>query len=88
MDYLTIEGVAPYDGRYEFDLRDRPFTVREWGWIKRHSGYLPRHPLRRVAGLGRGADGGVRAHQPRHGQARSARTTWRRSGNGSRTRPS
>ena len=41
MDYIHIEGVPPYDGRYEFDLRDGAFTVREWGWIKRHSGYLP-----------------------------------------------
>ena len=41
MDYLTIEGVKPYDGRYEFDLENRALTTREWGWIKRHSGYLP-----------------------------------------------
>jgi hypothetical protein len=41
MDYLTISGVKPYDGRYEFDLAGRELTTREWGWIKRHSGYLP-----------------------------------------------
>lgn len=41
MDYLSIEGVRPYDGRYEFDLRSATFSVREWGWIKRYSGYLP-----------------------------------------------
>lgn len=41
MDYLSIEGVRPYDGRYEFDLRSSTFSVREWGWIKRYSGYLP-----------------------------------------------
>jgi len=41
MDFLTIDGVKPYDGRYEFDLRGSSFTVREWGYIKRHSGYLP-----------------------------------------------
>jgi hypothetical protein len=41
MDWLTIEGVRPYDGRYEFDLVERELTTREWGWIKRHSGYLP-----------------------------------------------
>lgn len=41
MDYIHVEGVPPYDGKYEFDLRDAAFTVREWGWIKRHSGYLP-----------------------------------------------
>ena len=41
MDYIVIEGVPPYDGRYEFDLEGRELTTREWGWIKRHSGYLP-----------------------------------------------
>lgn len=41
MDYVVIEGVPPYDGRYEFDLRGSAFSVREWGWIKRHAGYLP-----------------------------------------------
>jgi hypothetical protein len=41
MDQIVIEGVPPYDGRYEFELRDRAFSVREWGWIKRHTGYLP-----------------------------------------------
>jgi hypothetical protein len=41
MDYLSIDGVRPYDGRYEFDLRSSSFSVREWGWIKRFSGYLP-----------------------------------------------
>jgi hypothetical protein len=39
MDYIVIEGVKPYDGRYEFDVDG--FTTREWGWIKRLSGYLP-----------------------------------------------
>lgn len=41
MEWLVIEGVRPWDGRYEFDLEHRPLTNREWGWIKRHSGYLP-----------------------------------------------
>ena len=41
MDYIVIEGVRPYDGRYEFDLEGRELTTREWGWIKRLSGYLP-----------------------------------------------
>jgi hypothetical protein len=40
-DWITITGVKPYDGRYELDLRDRPLTTREWGWIKKHAGYLP-----------------------------------------------
>lgn len=41
MDWIVVEGVKPYDGRYEFDMDGRPFTTREWGWIKRLSGYLP-----------------------------------------------
>jgi hypothetical protein len=41
MDYIAIEGVPPYDGRWEFDIEDRELTTREWGWIKRLSGYLP-----------------------------------------------
>jgi hypothetical protein len=41
LDWLIIEGVKPWDGRYEFDLLDAELTTREWGWIKRHSGYLP-----------------------------------------------
>lgn len=41
MDIVTVEGVPPYDGRYEFDLDGRELTVREWGWIKRFSGALP-----------------------------------------------
>lgn len=38
---LTLRGVAPYDGRYDIDLAESEFTNREWGWIKRFSGYLP-----------------------------------------------
>lgn len=41
MDWLVVEGVRPWDGRYEFDIETRPFTTREWGWIKRFSHYLP-----------------------------------------------
>jgi hypothetical protein len=41
MDYLIIEGVPPYDGRWQFDLETQELTTREWGWIKRLSGYLP-----------------------------------------------
>lgn len=36
-----IEGVKPYDGRYDFDIEGRELTTREWGWLKRLSGYLP-----------------------------------------------
>jgi hypothetical protein len=41
MNWLVIEGVKPWDGRYEFDLEGQEPTTREWGWIKRLSGYLP-----------------------------------------------
>jgi hypothetical protein len=41
MDYLIIQGVAPYDGRYPLDLDEQELTTREWGWIKRLSNYLP-----------------------------------------------
>jgi hypothetical protein len=40
-DWITITGVKPYDGRYELDIDAQPLTVREWGWIKKHAGYLP-----------------------------------------------
>lgn len=41
MDWIVIDGVRPWDGRYEFDLAGSPPTSREWGWIKRLAGYLP-----------------------------------------------
>ena len=41
MDQITIEGVRPYDGSYDLDLVGQPLTVREWGWVKRFTGYLP-----------------------------------------------
>lgn len=41
MDTIQIEGVRPYDGDWPFDLNQQPLTTREWGWIKRLSGYLP-----------------------------------------------
>jgi hypothetical protein len=40
-DWVTIAGVPPYDGRYELDLEAQALTTREWGWVKRHAGYLP-----------------------------------------------
>jgi len=40
MDWIVIEGMKPYDGRYELDMQVE-FTVREWGWIKRLAGYQP-----------------------------------------------
>jgi hypothetical protein len=41
MDYVVIAGVKPWDGRYELDLLDNELTIREWGWVKRLSGYMP-----------------------------------------------
>jgi hypothetical protein len=41
MNWIVVDGVRPWDGRYEFDLDEQPLTSREWGWIKRHAGYLP-----------------------------------------------
>jgi hypothetical protein len=40
MDWIVIDGVKPYDGRYELDPTVE-FSTREWGWIKRLAGYLP-----------------------------------------------
>jgi hypothetical protein len=40
MDWIEIPQ-GPYQGRYEFDIAEREFTTREWGWIKKYSGYLP-----------------------------------------------
>lgn len=40
MDFLVLEGVPPYDGRYPLARPDE-WTTREWGWIKRLAGYLP-----------------------------------------------
>jgi hypothetical protein len=41
MDWVVVEGVKPWDGRYMFDVENHELTTREWGWIKRFSGYLP-----------------------------------------------
>ena len=41
MDWLVLEGVKPWDGRYEFDLDATAMTTREWGYLKRLSGYMP-----------------------------------------------
>src|SRR5262245_59805593 len=41
MDRLVIEGVGPWDGRYDLDIIGTPLTRREWGWVKRFTGYLP-----------------------------------------------
>lgn len=39
-NWIIVEGVKPYDGRYEFVTPDE-FTTREWGWMKRLAGYMP-----------------------------------------------
>ena len=41
MDWIVVEGVKPWDGRYPLDLDGAELTSREWGWIKRLTGYLP-----------------------------------------------
>lgn len=41
MRWIRIEGLPPFDGRYEFNLDAGEFTTREWGWVKKHSGYMP-----------------------------------------------
>ncbi len=41
MNYLVIEGIRPWDGRYEFEIEEQEPTTREWSLIKRFSGYLP-----------------------------------------------
>lgn len=41
MDWFVIEGAPPWDGRYDLDAEQAPLTIREWQWIRTHSGYLP-----------------------------------------------
>ncbi len=41
MDAIVITGVQPFDGSYELDLDNSPFTTLEWRWIKQTAGYLP-----------------------------------------------
>ena len=41
MQWIVISGVKPWDGRYEFDIAGQELTTREWGWIKRLTGYMP-----------------------------------------------
>jgi hypothetical protein len=40
-DRIVLSGLTPWDGRYELDLDEAPFTTREWGWLKKYAGYLP-----------------------------------------------
>ena len=41
MEWLTIQGAKPWDGRYELDLLENELTTREWGYVKRLTGYMP-----------------------------------------------
>jgi len=41
VEYIVITDIKPYDGRYELDLSDDSYTVREWGWIRRLADYRP-----------------------------------------------
>lgn len=41
MDWFVIEGAPPWDGRYDLDAEQAPLTIREWQWVRTHSGYLP-----------------------------------------------
>ncbi len=41
MDAIVVTGVQPFDGTYELDLENSPFTTLEWRWIKQTAGYLP-----------------------------------------------
>lgn len=38
---VVIEGIAPYNGEYEFDT-EKVMTTREWRWLKQIGGYSPR----------------------------------------------
>lgn len=40
MIWIVLTGVPPWNGRHEFD-ETRDYTTQEWGWIKRHSGFMP-----------------------------------------------
>jgi hypothetical protein len=41
VNWIAVEGVKPWDGRYPFDLEGDELTTREWGYIKRLTGYMP-----------------------------------------------
>jgi hypothetical protein len=50
MDWLVVEGVKPWDGRYELPLDEFQFTGREWGWIRRWTGIRPADVLDAMKG--------------------------------------
>jgi len=50
MSHFVISGMGGLDGRYEFDLADLDMTLREWQWIKRHTGYMPLTLIEGLAG--------------------------------------
>ena len=40
MKSIVVNGIPPYDGRYQLYTTDE-FNRREWGWMKRLAEYLP-----------------------------------------------
>jgi len=50
MDWVVVEGVKPWEGRYELPLDEFEFTTREWGWIRRWTGYRPADVLDAMKG--------------------------------------
>ena len=41
MDYVVIDGVPPYDGRWEFDMEKEMLDTHALGWIRRVTGFYP-----------------------------------------------
>lgn len=39
-DKIVVK-IPPYEGEYDFDLSNEPFSTMEWRWIKKIAGYLP-----------------------------------------------
>lgn len=50
MGRFVITGMGGLDGAYDFDLDELDLTLREWGWVKRHSGYMPLTLVEGLAG--------------------------------------
>jgi hypothetical protein len=50
MDWVVVEGVKPWDGRYELPLDEFKLRNFEWGWIRRWTGYFPADVLNAMKG--------------------------------------
>src|SRR5262245_11312430 len=48
MDWFVVEGLAPYEGRYPWDLIVPNLTVREWTWVQELAGVYPATYLERA----------------------------------------